>query len=76
MTAHPIDIAASMQDLAAQRDSAAFSKEPVYAARKMSTRLAAQVKDPSSSLSAPAFSFLRRKRRQGRGEGKDSRPPR
>jgi Ca-activated chloride channel homolog len=69
------DVVDAMQDLAAQRDTALFAKEALYSARRMSTRLAAQAEEPSAA-SDEALSFLRRKRRQGREEGKDSRPRR
>jgi Ca-activated chloride channel family protein len=65
-------IAEEMQNLAAARDEARFSKEAAYSSRRMGTRLAPTVElhDPM----APAPAYLRRKRAQGKAGPDESLP--
>ena len=50
-----------LRALAAQKDEVMFSKEAVFAARRMSTRLAASHESLSVQDATPAASYLRRK---------------
>jgi Ca-activated chloride channel family protein len=61
-----------LRALAAQKDEVMFSKESAFAARKMSTRLAARHESLSVQDVAPAASYLRRKSQQGKA---DRKPP-
>ncbi len=57
-----------LRGLAAQRDEAVFAKESAFAARRMSSRLAAQAESPRVSEGPAPASYLRRKSSQGKGE--------
>jgi Ca-activated chloride channel family protein len=61
-----------LRALAAQKDEVMFSKESAFAARKMSTRLAASHESLSIHDATPAASYLRRKPQQGKA---DRKPP-
>ena len=60
-----------LRELAAQKDEESFSKEAMFASRRMSTRLAAS-HESLSVQNAPAASYLRRKSNQGKA---DPKPP-
>jgi hypothetical protein len=55
---------------AAQKDEVMFSKESAFAARRMSTRLAASHESLSIHGATPAASYLRRKPQQGKADRK------
>lgn len=55
-----------LEELAGQADEAMFSKEAMYASRKMRRRLAGV--SESASPSEPSPSYLRRKSEQGKGQ--------
>lgn len=61
-----------LRALAAQKDEVMFSKESAFAARRMSTRLAASHESLSIHDATPAASYLRRKPQQGKA---DRKPP-
>ena len=61
-----------LRELAARKDEESFSKEALFASRKMNTRLAASCESLQVD-SAPAASYLRRKSNQGKADWK---PPR
>jgi Ca-activated chloride channel homolog len=58
-----------LEELARQADEAMFSKEAMYASRKMRSRLAA-MSEPASP-SEPSPSYLRRKSEQGKGQARN-----
>jgi hypothetical protein len=51
-----------------------FSKESAFAARRMSTRLAASHESLSIQDATPAASYLRRKPQQGKADRKPPQP--
>jgi Ca-activated chloride channel family protein len=64
------DSLAELRSLAEERDATSFAKESAFAARKMSTRLAA-CDELQGAYDAPAKAeYLRRKSSQGKGEPK------
>jgi hypothetical protein len=60
-----------LRELAAQKDEESFSKEAMFASRKMNTRLAAS-RESLGVEDVPAASYLRRKSSQGKA---DPKPP-
>ena len=60
-----------LRELAARKDEEYFSKEALFASRRMNTRLAARCEPPEVD-DAPAASYLRRKSSQGKA---DRKPP-
>ena len=64
-----MEILQGMADLAKARDSARFSKEAMYSARKMNSRVSAKEELLASLvMEADMPSFLRRKKQQGKAE--------
>jgi Ca-activated chloride channel homolog len=63
-----------LRALAAQKDEVMFSKESAFAARRMSTRLAASHESLSFEDATPAASYLRRKPQQGKADRKPPQP--
>ena len=68
---HPwvMEILQGMADLAKARDSARFSKEAMYSARKMNSRVSAKEEVLAClEMEGDMPSFLRRKKQQGKAE--------
>ena len=68
-----MEILQGMADLAVVRDSERFSKEAMYSARKMNSRVSAKEELGSLGAEGEKASYLRRKKLQGKAEF-DQRP--